>query len=415
MAKVKSSGLRNYVGRLAGNVYYINKGQNIARELAPQVANPQTEAQMDQRIKLSNVVAMYRLNSGWMKDHAFPNRPQNQSIYNAFVAANLAGSEVALTKEDAARGYCVVAPYEITKGSLPRVQLLETNDPSTVGCSLVSTFASLTSKTLGELSLDLIEQNSFLRDGDQLSFIVNFQYNDVAGIRAACSAYELTLDTTSEEAIANLPIGDILTMQEGAASGTYNLAFAVDDISAYASSVYYGAAVIISRKQSSGIQVSPATLALYGDDRFYTTMTSEARKRLARNSYGVSVEPFLVPGEGGSGDTPTPTPTAPVEFDFEFPTSVRGISTKHITLTNGMGGTEGLEYLKEHLTFYISEGGTLSIAVGTEQSGDTYYYLTDGFDVFNIFSYGAQTNVYQLSTVDFGPTIAKPLWDGEEF
>ena len=304
MAKVKSSGLRNYVGRLAGNVYYINKGQNIARELAPQVSNPQTESQMDQRIKLSNVVAMYRLNAGWMKDHAFPNRPQNQSIYNAFVAANLAGSEVALTKEDAARGYCVVAPYEITKGSLPRVQMLDSDSPDTAATSLKMTTAAIEEiSTVGEFSAEIIENNPQLQEGDQISIITNFQYNDAAGIRALCRAFEITLDTLDTTPLEEHPTYAVLSTFSEVGRGTY-FAVEMSDLAENAGSVYKGVAVIISRKTSSGIQVSPATLALYGDDRFYATMTSEARKRLARNSYGVSTEPFLVPGGGEGGETP---------------------------------------------------------------------------------------------------------------
>lgn len=322
---------------------------------------------MDQRIKLANVVAMYRLNAGWMKDHAFPNRPQNQSIYNAFVAANLAGSEVALTKEDAARGYCVVAPYEMTKGSLPRVQLLETEDPSTVACSLISTFASLSGKTVAELSLDLIEQNTFLQDGDQLSFIVNFQYNDVAGIRAICRAFEITLDTTSEESVENLPIGDILLTQAGTVSGTYNLAFSVDDITAYAGSVYHGDAVIVSRKASSGIQVSPATLALYGDDRFYATMTSEARKRLARNSYGVSAEPFLVPGT-------EETITNPLAFSFTFPAESTAWNNGIVTVREAANKEEALAWMKAHVTF---NGGNVTVD-NTGSDPQEPWVLTDG-------------------------------------
>ena len=88
MAKVKSGGIRNLIGRVGGNVYYMNKGQNIARELAPAISNPQTAAQQEQRMRWANLVSFYRVNQPWMKRGAFESKKQTWSDYNAFVSAN---------------------------------------------------------------------------------------------------------------------------------------------------------------------------------------------------------------------------------------------------------------------------------------------------------------------------------------
>ena len=99
MAKVKSSGLRNYVGRLAGSIYYIDKGRNISREVAAQVSNPQTQAQMVQRVRLANLVNFYKANKEWMLKYAFEKLVGLQSVYNAFVSLNLRPTAVPLTKQ----------------------------------------------------------------------------------------------------------------------------------------------------------------------------------------------------------------------------------------------------------------------------------------------------------------------------
>ena len=71
MAIVKSAGLRNYVGKHAGNVYYLQKGEALVREKAAEVTNPRTPSQMMQRTRLANLVNFYRANKDWMKRYAY--------------------------------------------------------------------------------------------------------------------------------------------------------------------------------------------------------------------------------------------------------------------------------------------------------------------------------------------------------
>lgn len=92
MAKIKSLWLRGSSQRLGGAVTYMLKGVQIARELAAKVDNPRTPKQMNQRVKLANVVAFYRANRPWMERLAFETKKQNWSTYNAFVSANFAAN-----------------------------------------------------------------------------------------------------------------------------------------------------------------------------------------------------------------------------------------------------------------------------------------------------------------------------------
>ena len=67
--------LRGASKKLGGTVLYTQGGRTLQRELAPEVKNPKTPAQMGQRVKWANLVAFYRANAGWMPK-AFENKRQ---------------------------------------------------------------------------------------------------------------------------------------------------------------------------------------------------------------------------------------------------------------------------------------------------------------------------------------------------
>ena len=104
-------------GKLGEQVFSRTGGEQRARTYLKVISNPRTKAQMSQRVKLANLVGFYRLLRPLLGD-SFLRRPANQSSYNAFIKANLAASEVYLTKQQASSGYVVTAPYTITDGTL---------------------------------------------------------------------------------------------------------------------------------------------------------------------------------------------------------------------------------------------------------------------------------------------------------
>jgi Family of unknown function (DUF6266) len=65
-----------------------NAGQNIVRAKAFNVKDANTDSQKAQRASFKLMVQTYQ-SLGGMADRGFPNRPQTQSPYNAFMAANL--------------------------------------------------------------------------------------------------------------------------------------------------------------------------------------------------------------------------------------------------------------------------------------------------------------------------------------
>ena len=298
MAKVKSAGLRNYVGRLGGNVYYMLNGQNIGRELAPEVSNPRSTAQMRQRMQWANLVNTYRLNQPWMGKLSFENKKQTQSDYNAFMSANVGVHPVYLTKQQAEAGRVILAPYTMTKGTLPTINM------SYDGAEVVfTTDIALGNYTLGEnstvanLSDAIIGNNAGWREGDQLSVILSDVVPSIGGPRASLYAGEIILNTNDTTPLANIPVG-VLTMDQVLT----NTRDTVIDINVEAIDAVCACCVVQSRTVSGKTSVSTQAyvLASSAQTEFDNAQTNVAFNHAA-DSYGLTDEPFLSSLEGSGG------------------------------------------------------------------------------------------------------------------
>lgn len=293
MAKVKSGGIRNLIGRVGGNVYYMNKGQNIARELAPAVSNPRSEGQMEQRMRWANIVAFYRANLPWMKRGAFESKKQTWSDYNAFVSANSGISPVFLTKDQAAQGGAVVAPYVVTKGSLPSVALIaqDTDEEFITDLYLGDDIDISSSTTAAALSAALLENNNGLREGDQLSFILNMQQSSEGTPYIVARYYEFIIDSTDNRTLADIGL-------EGVIGDDYNNE--MNCLVVYEGSAVCGCAVIVSRTTGGEIKVSTQAMVLNSDATAYLAgFTSDVAFQRAAASYGESDANFLAAGYSG--------------------------------------------------------------------------------------------------------------------
>lgn len=275
-------------------VLYSRNGETIARELAPQVSNPRTPAQMEQRVKLSNLVSFYRANAGWMKG-AFENKKERESDYNAFVAANIGNSVVALSKADVAAGAAVVAPYKITSGSLPIVETV-LNGSDLVSNLYVGAQTISSSTTIGALSSALLENNNGLEEGMQISVIINLQLA-AAGTGVpyiTARAYEMILDTQNTELVESVIPDGILK-----AVGSTNKALGIDT-----SNLGDGAAAFVISKTIGGrILVSTQSLVFFGSNATYRNFTSTTAWNSAIVSYGEGADVFLSSASAGGANS----------------------------------------------------------------------------------------------------------------
>lgn len=304
MAKVKSGGIRNLIGTLGGNVYYMRSGENVAREKAAFVTNPRTTSQMNQRVRLANLVNFYRANRGWMFKGAFENKPAKWSDYNAFVSRNIEASDIALTKAEANVGACVMDAYKVTDGSLTPL----TYSYSSGKFSVAVAGLAASTETMGALSQALIDANLGIQAGDQLSIIFMVNKRDANDIpKLQVYAVEAIINTADTRDIPEVLFSPAFAANAGA--GVINITPTANSGSAF------GLAVIISRTTANGIKVSPQFVSI-SDPTFIEGYSSETQYQKAFDSYGDSEAYFLDsrtavagdsnssggdPSEGGSG------------------------------------------------------------------------------------------------------------------
>lgn len=284
MAVLKNLVMRGASQRLGGMVLYQLKGQTLARELAPAVSNPRTPAQMDNRVRLQNVVSVYRANRAWMKG-AFENKKERESDYNAFVSANLSSSQVAFTKEQAAAGAAVAAPYQITSGSLGSIEQQVSESELQTNIYL-GTLAITPATTVGEFAAAVIGNNNGIVQDMQLSLILNIQsVNQATGIPYIITrAYEVILATANTEPLsAYYPDGLLAN-----GGGTDNILYA--DLSEQGSGA---ASFILSHTVAATTRVSEQSLLQFGSLAIYNSYTSAVAVAAAVASYGENEVNFL--------------------------------------------------------------------------------------------------------------------------
>lgn len=284
MAILRSIYLKGASQKLGGVVLYQAQGRTLARELAPAVSNPRTPAQMEQRVKLANVVAVYRANRQWMAG-SFEDKKQSESDYNAFVSANLANSRVATSKSEAAAGAAVASPYKVTSGSLPSIEQQATTSAITTNLYL-GALNITSSTTIGALSAALINNNNAIREGMQLSLVINIQtvdeYTNIPYI--VVRAHEMIINSNSAELLTDYIPGEIVR-----ATGSADNRLYFDG-----SSLGYGSATFILSETISGrTRVSTQSMLMFGDNPTYQFYTSVLAWQQAVDSYGVGVEEFL--------------------------------------------------------------------------------------------------------------------------
>lgn len=285
MAVLQNMWLRGAKKKLGGTVLYTQGGRTLQRELAPQVKNPKTQAQMGQRVKWANLVAFYRANAGWMPK-AFENKKATQSDYNKFMSMNAANSRIYLTKEQARQGACVVDSYRTSDGTLQPVDIFPTGNNWVTNLYLTGLDKLDETTTVAALSTALLASNAGLQSGDQLSFIRITQLNNnTTGIPyIQVRAYELLINEQGPGLVKDFwPIDLIAKGQEQETP-----ALVVKN-----NNKQGGFAIIVSRTQAGRVMVSPSQVTQVNMAAIIKQYSSSAALSAAIESYGQGDDVFL--------------------------------------------------------------------------------------------------------------------------
>ena len=268
-----------------GNVTYAQlNGETVAKEKVIKKDNPvRTKAQMELRTSWANIIAMWGTFNNNMKP-SFETKPRTSSDYNMFVSANANVVKVFLTSAEARNGGCVVAPYQITRGSLPSIGVTVgegNNFVSDIAVGGLALGASTLLKTFSKAIID--NSNGAWENGDQLSVFISRQTVDsntgVPHVKTEC--IEITLDKYNDIAL----LGDMIDV---------NLFTVADGYLALANEVNGGVAWVHSRKTVSKTLVSTQFIVV--SNPLLASYTSEASMENAIESYGgVRADQFLTP------------------------------------------------------------------------------------------------------------------------
>jgi hypothetical protein len=264
------------VGQL---IYRQTKYGTVVYE-APKVSVPQrTEAQMQIRTQWGNMAAVYRQFNQTLKK-GFEGLNGKMNDYNAFIQANTNVVKVYVPKSVRLNGGSVLAPYQITRGTLPSIAMRVGTGGVLVSDLNVGALVIGAETTVADFSNALIAYNDGYEAGDQVTFFYGQQSIDaVTNIpRARIYGYKVMLNpgetTPLWEVVSALGFSSVQ-----AAAGAGNV-LGMDR------AIADGAAVWVHSREdgTGGLKVS--TQFLYVDSTVLAGYQTLEAMELSADSYG---------------------------------------------------------------------------------------------------------------------------------
>ena len=279
--------------------FYQRAGETCVREkVAPKDTPTRTKKQMKRRVQWKNIQNIWAAFSNTLKP-SFEGKSAKVSDFNEFMSANFGIVPVYLTKTEARQGGCVVAPYQITRGSLPSI--IVSDGTGGVKCTDIAlgNFAITAATTVKAFSEAVINNNAGYQNFDQISCYIARQLTNAAtGVPyVVIEAYEITLNT-----------GDNTTLvRDLVPAAGFSV---VDNYLGAATALNGGIVWVHSRLTPSGTKVSTQRFEV--TNTILASYQTVAKRDEAMASYGVEdTMDFLTPDiEDEEAPGPGPVPPA---------------------------------------------------------------------------------------------------------
>lgn len=287
MAKVNgvASQLSGKVGQL---IYRHTKYGTVVYEAPVKASVPQrTEAQMQVRTQLGNLAAVYGQFNKTLKK-GFEGLNGKMSDFNAFVQANMNVVKVYVPKSVRLNGGSVLAPYQITRGTLPSVAMHKNASGVLVSDIAVGSLVIGEETTVADLACAVVAMNADWEEGDQITFFYGEQSMDavtevprarIYGSKVMLNPGDTTPLLEVVSALGFTVVDGCLAMDRAIASGAAVWVHSRDDVAS-----------------GSGVRVS--TQFMYVDSALLASYQNAQAMVGAANSYGgVNVSAvYLKPG-----------------------------------------------------------------------------------------------------------------------
>lgn len=308
MAKI-SGAATQLSGKVGQLIYRQTKYGTVVYEARKTSVPQRTEAQMQVRTQWSNLAAVYRQFNQTLKK-GFEGLNDKMHDYNAFIQANTNVVKVYVPKSVRLNGGSVLAPYQITRGTLPSVAMTKGAGGVLVSDVRVGSLVIGAETTVADLANAVIALNDGWQAGDQLTFFYGVQTTDaVTGIpRARIYGYKVMLNpgdsTPLLEVVNGVGFTSVASAGSGQAGSSAGYVLGMDR------AIEDGAAVWIHSREdgTGGLKVS--TQFMYVDSSVLAGYQTSAAMAGAANSYGginaqaVYLQPRSGVGHVGGGVVP---------------------------------------------------------------------------------------------------------------
>ena len=283
MVKLKSS-IGTVNGRVGNMRFYERNGEIIGVSLPNGIRNPKSPAQMKQRIKMNNILNMYKYIKGYLQQN-FEGIIGNKNASSFFRSYNLMKTPVWLTKGQKESYKFVLAPYVVAQGRINSVEY-EFRDGVFVSDINVGDLEINDETEESILSSIICGNNEGWANNDTLQIILlkqkRIRTSDEEIELSKCNSFVVTLDKASATKIGDIPVLESLSNMSRfpLCSADGKLAVRVEDSEEYT----YAFAAVHGRGQGRDKIVSSQQLCL-SDTTLYDSYCSSETFNKAFESY----------------------------------------------------------------------------------------------------------------------------------
>ena len=283
MVKVKSS-LGIITGKANNMRFYELNGEVIGVTIPAETNNPKTELQMKQRIKMNNILNMYKYIKGYLQQN-FEGIIGNKNASSFFRSYNLMKTPVWLTKAQKESYKFVLAPYVVAQGHINSVGY-EFRDGMFVSDINVGDLEISDETEENVLSSVICVNNEGWTNNDSLQVILLRQKRaaslDEEIAHPTCCSIVVSLDNSSATKIGEIPVLESLSNMSRFSLCNIDgkLSVRVTDTTEYT----YAFAVVHGRGQGRDKIVSSQQLCL-SDNALYDSYCSKEAFDKAYESY----------------------------------------------------------------------------------------------------------------------------------
>lgn len=302
-------------GKVGDLVFSRSNGQQVVRARAAVVKNPQTEAQMIQRIFLNTISQSYS-NMVQIVDHSYEGVQKGQKTMEMFLSRNLKNLRTKVQQavgkgslyseifefSPIASNFFAVNDYEIAKGTLPEIQVSSASDDAKM------------SMVAPENTYKSIIDHYGLNRGDQLTFVAIVSNGNGRRVFkfARVILDPVNADGTEADITSAFIANGTINLPNGRNEGEFTTIEHDDGKILFSFTPYYqhAAAVIVSRRRSDGEWLrSNATLTQNEDSAELTYSLQQALDMLQSGALDSINSQYL--NNAGTGALPN-TPVTPV-------------------------------------------------------------------------------------------------------